>query len=123
MASRADIKKKAGPPGSTSRSANIRQTIRHEARERLGHITASRIDQQFAFQELRNFYHRVVVLPGSFPEFAGIDGYTGVNIIVKGQDMSFVKKVPHEGIEIICLLGELDIEVVGENVGNFVEAF
>jgi len=89
----------------------------------LGHITASRVDEQLAFQELRNFYHRVVVLPGSFAEFAGIDGYTGVNIIVKGQNMPLVKKVPHQGIEIVCLLGELDVKIVRKDVGNFVEAF
>jgi hypothetical protein len=42
---------------------------------------------------------------------------------MQGQDMAFVQEIPHQGIEIIGLLGEFDIEVVGEDVGYFVESF
>jgi hypothetical protein len=41
---------------------------------------------------------------------------------MKGQNMSLVKKVPHEGIEIVRLLCKLDVEVVGEDVCDFIEA-
>jgi len=42
---------------------------------------------------------------------------------MQGQDMALVQEVPHETVEFICFLSELDIQVVGEDICNFVEAF
>jgi hypothetical protein len=88
----------------------------------LGHITFSCVDQQFAFQEFGHFHDGVIVFAGRFPEFAGIDRYAGVNIVMKGQDMPFVQKIPHQGIKIIGLLSKFNVKIVRKNVGDFIEA-
>jgi hypothetical protein len=89
----------------------------------LRHIAFGCIDQQFTFQEFSHFHDGVIVFSGCFPEFAGVDRYAGVNIVVKGQDMALVQEIPHQRIEVICFLGEFDVQVVGEDIGDFVEAF
>jgi hypothetical protein len=89
----------------------------------LRHIAFGRIDQQFTFQEFSHFHDGVIVFTGRFAEFAGIDRYAGVNIVVKGEDMALVQEIPHQGIEVIGFLGEFDVQVIGEDIGDFVEAF
>ena len=88
-----------------------------------GHVTFRRIDQQFPFEEFCYFDYGVVVLTGSLAKFPGIDRDAGVDVVVKGQDMTFVQEVPHQRIEIVGFLGEFDIEIVGEDVSHFIEAF
>jgi hypothetical protein len=41
---------------------------------------------------------------------------------MKGQDMPFVQEIPHQRIEIIGLLGKLDVKVVRENISDFIKA-
>jgi hypothetical protein len=89
----------------------------------LRHIPPCGIDQKFAFKKFRNLDYGVIILAGRFPEFAGVDRDPGVNIVMERQDMSFVKEVPHQRVEIIGLLSEFNIQIVGENIGDFVEAF
>jgi hypothetical protein len=88
-----------------------------------GHITFGCIDQKFAFQKFCDFHNGVIVFSERFPEFAWIDRYTGIYVIMKGEYMALVAEIPHEGIEIICLLGEFDIQIIGKDIGYFVEAF
>jgi hypothetical protein len=88
-----------------------------------GHVSFRGVDKQFPFEEFCYFDHGVVVLTGSFAKFPGIDRDAGVDVVVKGQDMTFVQKVPHQRVEIVGFLCEFDIEVVGEDVCHFIEAF
>jgi hypothetical protein len=37
--------------------------------------------------------------------------------------MPLVEEIPHQRIEIVGLLGEFNVQVVGENIGDFIEAF
>jgi hypothetical protein len=89
----------------------------------LRHISSSCIDQELAFQEFGDFDHGVVILSRGFPELAGINGYSRIDVVMQGQDMTFVQEVPHETIEIICLLGEFNIQVVGEDISDFIKSF
>ncbi len=36
--------------------------------------------------------------------------------------MSLVKEVPHQRIEVIRLLGKFDVEVIRENISDFIKA-
>jgi hypothetical protein len=104
--------------------ANNRQQERQDgAPDGLGHVSLSCIDQELAFQKLGDFHHGIIILSWGFPELAGIDGYSRIDIVMQGQDMTFVKEVPHKTIEIVCLLGEFDIQVVGEDIRDFIESF
>ena len=39
------------------------------------------------------------------------------------EDMSLVKEIPHQRIEIVGFLGEFNVQIVGENIGDFIETF
>jgi hypothetical protein len=91
--------------------------------ERSGHISLSCIDQELAFQKFGDLYYGVIVFSWGFPEFAGINGYPGIDVIMQGQDMALVKEVPHETVEIVCFLGEFNIQIVRKNVSYFIESF
>jgi hypothetical protein len=39
------------------------------------------------------------------------------------KHMSFEREIPHQGIEIIGLVIEIDVEVVGQYIGNLIKAF
>jgi len=89
----------------------------------LGHISLSCVDQELAFQKFRDLYYGVIVFSWGFPELAGINGYPGVYVIMQGQDMALVKEVPHETVEIVCFLGEFNIQIVREDISYFIESF
>jgi hypothetical protein len=88
-----------------------------------GHISPGCIDQQLTFQEFGYFHHGIVIPAGGFPELPRIDGNACVDVVMEGQDMALVHEVPHETVEFICLLGKLDIQVVGEDISDFVKTF
>jgi hypothetical protein len=89
----------------------------------LGHIPLSSVDEQLSFKEFCYLHNGVIVFTGSLTEFPRIDRNAGVDVVMKGQDMALVQEVPHQRIEVIRLLGKFDVEVVGENVSDFIKAF
>jgi hypothetical protein len=88
----------------------------------LGHIPLSSVDQQLSFKEFCYLHHGVIVFTGRLTKFPRIDRNAGVDVVMKGQDMALVKEVPHQRIEVIRLLRKFDVEVVGENVSDFIKA-
>jgi hypothetical protein len=42
---------------------------------------------------------------------------------MQGKDMALKNKIPHQRIEIVCFLGEIDVQIIGKNVGHFVKTF
>jgi hypothetical protein len=107
--------------------ANIQQTVGKHSSDVLAlgkylrHVPASCIDKQFTLQEFSHLYNGVILLPGRLTELPGIDRNTGVNVVMQCQDMSFVKEIPHQRIEIVGLLGEFDVKIVGEDICDFIE--
>ena len=81
------------------------------------------MDQQFSFQETGNLHHSIIIFSGRFAEFSGIDGNARIDIVVQGEHMTFEGEIPHQGIKIVSLVIEINIQIIRQDISDFVKTF
>jgi len=89
----------------------------------LGQILFSGIDHELCFEKLGYLYDSIIVFSLSIPELSGINGNTGVNVVMECEGVTFKIEVPDQRVEIIEFGKKFNVKIIAENVGNFVKTF
>jgi hypothetical protein len=81
------------------------------------------MDQQFILKKFSHFHYSIIVFPGCFPELSRVNGNARVYVIMQRQNVVPEHEIPGEGVEVVFLVSEFYFEIIGENIGHFVESF
>jgi hypothetical protein len=76
-----------------------------------------------SFQYTGQFHYCLVVLIQGIACFCRENGDPVVDTVMKGKVMTFEAEFPIDRVKVIFFVGEPDIEILAQDVGNMVELF